>query len=282
MLLRPDPALVNSDFLYYLLTSPLQQERLLSLATGSTVAHLNVADVRAFHLPALPTVDQQVAIAEVLGPLDDKIAANAKLAAKAEALGKALFQNSISGPEAVSVQLRDVAKNVPGKYLAKDDYVSDGPYFIYGSNSIMGRHDKALNQGGFAVLAKIGSYCGNLRWSQRPAWVNNNASAIVPAIGMAPSVLRHSLDLIEMAPHKAGTGQPYIRMESLFSSEITVPDLETSAVIAPVLDGLSELEARSSEENTTLATTRDALLPQLMSGKIRVKDAEKILEVAGV
>jgi type I restriction enzyme S subunit len=99
---------------------------------------------------------------------------------------------------------------------------------------------------------------------------------------MAPSVLRHSLDLIEMAPHKAGTGQPYIRMESLFSSEITVPDLETSAVIAPVLDGLSELEARSSEENTTLATTRDALLPQLMSGKIRVKDAEKILEVAGV
>lgn len=35
-------------------------------------------------------------------------------------------------------------------------------------------------------------------------------------------------------------------------------------------------------ENRTLAATRDALLPQLMSGKLRVKDAEKALEDAGV
>lgn len=31
-------------------------------------------------------------------------------------------------------------------------------------------------------------------------------------------------------------------------------------------------------ENSLLAATRDALLPQLMSGKIRVKDAEKTVE----
>lgn len=31
-------------------------------------------------------------------------------------------------------------------------------------------------------------------------------------------------------------------------------------------------------ENASLAATRDALLPQLMSGKLRVKDAEKVLE----
>ncbi len=31
-------------------------------------------------------------------------------------------------------------------------------------------------------------------------------------------------------------------------------------------------------ENQTLAATRDALLPQLMSGKLRVRDAEKAVE----
>lgn len=31
-------------------------------------------------------------------------------------------------------------------------------------------------------------------------------------------------------------------------------------------------------ENRTLATLRDTLLPQLMSGRLRVKDAEKIVE----
>lgn len=235
------------------------------------------------HVPVLvPPIGDQRAIAEVLGALDDKIAANANRAATAEALGKAIFQDAIAGPQVSAVQLRDVAENVAGKYLAKEDYVNDGPYYIYGSNSIMGRHDKALQQGRFAVLAKIGSYCGNLRWSQRPAWVNNNASAIVPAREMVPSILRHALELIDMTPHKAGTGQPYIRMESLFSAEMTVPDSTVAVVIAPILESLLEVEAHAGEENVALAATRHALLPQLMSGTLRVKDAQAELALVGV
>lgn len=37
---------------------------------------------------------------------------------------------------------------------------------------------------------------------------------------------------------------------------------------------------RASVESRTLAALRDTLLPQLMSGRIRVKDAEKIVEDA--
>jgi len=35
-----------------------------------------------------------------------------------------------------------------------------------------------------------------------------------------------------------------------------------------------------SDESARLASTRDELLPLLMSGKIRVKDAEKVVEEA--
>jgi type I restriction enzyme S subunit len=35
-----------------------------------------------------------------------------------------------------------------------------------------------------------------------------------------------------------------------------------------------------SRENVTMAATRDLLLPKLMSGEVRVKDAAKIVEVA--
>jgi len=37
-----------------------------------------------------------------------------------------------------------------------------------------------------------------------------------------------------------------------------------------------------TDESRTLTATRDVLLPQLMSGKLRVKDAEAALEKAGV
>ena len=48
---------------------------------------------------------------------------------------------------------------------------------------------------------------------------------------------------------------------------------------------VSPLFARSSSagrESRTLAALRDALLPKLISGKLRVKDPKKFLERAGV
>ena len=53
--------------------------------------------------------------------------------------------------------------------------------------------------------------------------------------------------------------------------------LEFSRFTGPLLD----LMQANRQENRTLAQTRDLLLPKLMSGAIRVKDAEKVLaEVA--
>lgn len=76
VLLRPDPFSVESDYLFYLLTSPEQQVRLLQKAEGSTVPHLNVADVRSFELPKLPPLNTQKEIAAALRALDDKIESN--------------------------------------------------------------------------------------------------------------------------------------------------------------------------------------------------------------
>ncbi len=63
---------------------------------------------------------------------------------------------------------------------------------------------------------------------------------------------------------------------------LLVPDLprgELDAIEARINPLLKTVDL-AVRENQTLAATRDALLPQLMSGKLRVKDAEKAL--AGV
>ena len=43
---------------------------------------------------------------------------------------------------------------------------------------------------------------------------------------------------------------------------------------------MMELILLKLEESTTLAAIRDALLPKLLSGEIRVKDAEKFMAAA--
>ena len=44
------------------------------------------------------------------------------------------------------------------------------------------------------------------------------------------------------------------------------------------MSGASELFVALSGESVTLAALRDALLPKLISGELRVKDAERFLE----
>jgi type I restriction enzyme S subunit len=277
-LIRPHTDVVFPAFLLYLYLSP-QIRDLITVHTihGATVNRIGLSKMGRWPVE-IPGLFEQRAIAEVLGALDDKIAANAKVKKAALQLAATTYQGALVGGPTRKVELRSVAQNVPGKYLSKDKYVSDGDYLVFGSNSEMGRHDTALVPGAIAVLAKIGSYCGNLRWSERPSWINNNASAIVPNTFISPWILRHALDRLDMGPHRAGTGQPYIRMESLFSAVIELPSLELSASIASLLEDLSNVEVIAEEENRTLAATRDALLPQLMSGKLRVRDAEKAVE----
>ncbi len=71
---------------------------------------------------------------------------------------------------------------------------------------------------------------------------------------------------------------------------ITTKTFEQAQVMVPSKDVFSQFELHAKplftralaniEENVTLAATRDLLLPKLMSGEIRVGDAEKIVEAA--
>ncbi len=89
VLMRPNPRAVDSRYLYLALSAPATQLALQEKAAGSTVAHLNVADIRSFRFPwTFPSLHTQRAIAEVLGALDDKIAANTAVSAQAQVLGR--------------------------------------------------------------------------------------------------------------------------------------------------------------------------------------------------
>jgi len=237
---------------------------------------LNLADLKRLLIPVPPVRDRE-AIAEVLGALDEKIAASTSIVDASVNLATAIYAGALQHDGLESVRLDSMAEHLPGKYLPKEAYAAGGIYRVYGSNSDMGSHAEALYPGGFTVLARIGSYCGSLRWSQRPAWVNNNASALLPVGGFDPWVLRHALARVDMEPHRGGSGQPFIRVDSLMSSVVAVPSYDIRRGIAPVLQDLAERETLACESNRILAAMRDALLPPLMSGRIRVKDAEQMV-----
>lgn len=137
-------------------------------------------------------------------------------------------------------RLRELATHHPGKYLAKDEYDERGEFFVYGSNSVMGKHSSYLYEGPLTVLARIGSNCGAVRFSDRHAWVNNNASAIKAQAGVDPRWLHSVLETLEMDLFTGGTGQPFIRVESLLDHQVPVRPIEEQRRIAEVLGALDD------------------------------------------
>ncbi len=234
--------------------------------TGSTQPKLTAGSLSKMTIE-VPELEEQRRIAAVLGGLDDLIGINQRLTAQLNDAASVTAVRALRlAPSRISIG--DVAAHLPGKYLSKDQYVPAGPFVVYGSNSIMGNYSEALYDGPLTVLARIGSNCGALRLSPGGAWINNNASAIKANSGQPAFWIHAALEQIDMDTHRGGSGQPFIRIESLMKESIPWGDQALLESTNKLLGELANATATLSEEIRALATTRDELLPLLMSGAV--------------
>jgi type I restriction enzyme, S subunit len=91
--------------------------------------------------------------------------------------------------------------------------------------------------------------------------------------------LRSPLGRDQLLAHTSQTGVPAIARPttSLKSLRLTDPGLTAIEKFDHMMGPLVERENLNSGESRTLTSLRDLLLPKLMSGEIRVKDAEKLV-----
>lgn len=277
MLLRANPEKANSDFLRLYLSAPETQARILSLAHGSTTPHLRVADVRSFHLD-LPPLNDQRAIAEVLGALDDKIAANAKLNETTESLAEIHFRRIMSLASEMTI-LGDVLSLEYGKSLAASSRIP-GPVDVYGSGGVTGSHIEALCPTPGVIVGRKGT-AGAVHWSHRAFFPIDTTFYVAPKREAVSQIfsyfLLRTLRLDEMNNDSAVPG---LNRNEAHASKFMMPTDSALLGFTETAAELFDISAQMEKENQILAATRDALLPQLMSGKLRVKDAEALVAAA--
>lgn len=84
-------------------------------------------------------------------------------------------------------------------------------------------------------------------------------------------VIRYATDV------SVGTTIPYVRWDALSRYAIAIPDRELLELYAKITAPMLDRIAANSSCTMTLSQLRDTLLPKLVSGQIRIKDAEKII-----
>ena len=91
MLLRPDYTQCNSEYMLYALISERVYRQALEKNNASTVAHVNVKDVKQFVVP-LPPLDLQNQFADFVAQVDKSKLAVQKSLEQLEILKKSLMQ----------------------------------------------------------------------------------------------------------------------------------------------------------------------------------------------
>lgn len=276
---RPDPKMLDWNFLAYVLQSPFVQNKLQGMGFGATVAHIKVGDAEHLAIPC-PGLDIQRQVGSTLANYDDLIETNRRRIALLEESARLLYREwfvklRFPGHELVEKvdgvpagwkrqTLKQIAFLNYGKAL-KESERKEGEVPVYGSSGIVGRHNKALVPGPSIILGRKGNV-GSVYFSRNAC---------------------HPIDTVYFISNQQTTYYLYLLLQTMnfISSDAAVPGLNREyahglPVLCPSPSILSRFEAEVDSlfqqaetlqrMNNLAAQARDALLPKLMSGQLTV------------
>jgi type I restriction enzyme S subunit len=110
-----------------------------------------------------------------------------------------------------------------------------------------------------------------------PAWINNHAH-VLTGTAISTELLYIVVTRAQVSELVTGAVQPKINMGNLKRLRVTIPTGNALNHVSTVVEAETAMKRALFEETRLLAELRDTLLPQLMSGKLRVKDAESAVE----
>jgi type I restriction enzyme, S subunit len=287
ILFRPKDDRVHAGFIQYALRAPSFKRQIEAMGVGSVMRHFGPSHLKSMTLD-LPSNTQQLAIVDVLGALDDKIAVNDRVVGVSHQLAQVHTVAALSGVE--RTPLGELAEVTMGSSPPGDTYneVGVGLSFYQGTRDFGFRFpsqrvwcDKPVRvapEG--ATLVSVRAPVGRLNVATEKCCIGRGLAALVSKFG-TPSVLFHSLSAITdvWAPFEAeGTVFGSINKKQLEGLAVPLADPTTARALEEVLAALDARVEQLFVETASLRDLRDALLPALMSGRMRVREAEGIAE----
>ena len=253
---------------------------------------------------------EQRAIAHILGTLDDKIELNRRMNATLEAMARALFRSwfvyfdpvraKMEGrdtglpkeitdlfpdrlvdselgeiPEGWRIAaLGDMLELAYGKALKAEARRHDGRVPVYGSRGQVGWHDRRLVQGPGIVVGRKGNP-GVVTWVGVDFFPIDTTFYVEPKNGHGSLYyLFHALQDQDLASVGGDSAVPGLNRHLAYMNRLIAP---AEDVVEPFSIYAGRLFARreaSNAESRALISLREALLPKLVSGELRVNARE--------
>jgi len=273
------------------------------LDVGSANPTLNRNHVHPIPM-AVPPLPEQQAIAHILGTLDDKIELNRRMNETLESLARAIFKSWFVDFEPIPgigphegwedssvgripkgwrmgtlegiVEILDF-KRIP---LSKKERESrKGKYPYYGAASIVDYVDDYLFDGVYVLMGEDGTVIDKdgfpiVQYVWGKFWVNNHAHVLQGKDGIPTEFVSLLLKSSRVNHLVTGAVQPKINQGNMKSLVAVIPYKAALDKFAEIVEPMFGLIRSNTDQAQTLCRIRDTLLPKLLSGELRIKDAE--------
>ena len=275
---------VENEFIFYWLLS--QKDYLMAKVgvTGIGAGKFDLDFLQKLMIP-IPSERERKSIVGFASSISEKIRCNAKvndnLLWQAQALYKDRFIDlkPFNGKMPPDWQLGTVSeiielhdsKRIPLSSRERANLTKIYPY--YGATSVMDYVDRYLFDGIYLLLGEDGTVVDDkgfpiLQYVEGKFWVNNHAHIITVKNGFTVETLYLLFSLTNVRSIVTGAVQPKISQANLNNVSVVIPskaELSTfNSIVQPIFSQIRNLRAESDR----LTSTRDILLPRLMSGEI--------------
>ncbi|HRI07680.1 MAG TPA: restriction endonuclease subunit S [Nannocystaceae bacterium] len=295
-----DPARVLPEYVYYWFRSPRILDHIDRHTIATGVPHTNLGILRRTPI-VVPPLAEQAAIVGALSAFDGRIVALRALAGAADALIHELFHAHFVACDAPGVSrpgepwptrpLLDLADFVNGTAFRGEDFTGEGvgrPVIKIGElrrglgpqtrwSATGGRTPRPIADGDvlFAWSGNPDTSIGTFVWGGGEAWLNQHIFKIEPR---APEdrIFLYALlrglqgELVEIARNHQTTGLGHVPKRDLRRLSVPLPTSDARRAFHEACAPLYAAQVHAQAEIDALARARDALLPELLAGSVRV------------
>lgn len=310
--LRPDSDKVYPKYLFALLRSPEVQRRIANMHVGTLIPHFKKGDFDKLLLPVPPRKHQEL-VGDLYFALSERVDLLQKSNRLIESMAQAIFKSwfidfdpvraKAEGrePEGVDaetaalfpiefedselgpipkgwhiVRVGDVMELAYGKALKESDR-TPGPVVVMGSNGPIGSHSERLVEGPGIVVGRKGNP-GTVSWIDEDFFPIDTTFYVIPK-GTSPlSYLYFALQGCYLPNLAADSAVPGLNRNFAYACTIIIPSVELERAFGDLYTTLRSKVQAHAALIATLTQIRDHLLPRLISGKLRIPEAQEIVE----
>ena len=270
---RAKKGIADEDFVFYLVLSPIVRDTAIKSMVGSSGRQrVQIGVIQDMEVP-FPDLNIQRKIASILKNIDDKIMINSRinnnLEQQTQAIFDSMFPNITNGENTIG----DTITPKRGKGLLSKNAVFGNVPVVAGGLEPSTYHNTANTKAPVLAISASGANAGFVSLWNIPIWSSDSSfidSSMTDDVYFWYVLLKKRQR--EIYDSQTGSAQPHIYPQHIAAMPISDLNFDDVRNYTSIVTPIFEMIGHNKDENARLATTRDTLLPKLMSGELDVSN----------